>query len=57
MIPPFGVALPVKLVLPAETVINILQKCVIFNRIAHSLLDLGLTTRDALPDIFDQSEE
>ena len=55
-IPPNGVALPVRLVFPAEIVIWILHVSHVFRIIAHSDEDFGFTSKSAFPpDIFDQS--
>ena len=53
--PSSGVALPVKFVLPAETVIGILHSEHVFNIIAHSLIVLGLVKIEASADRLDQS--
>ena len=54
--PPFGVALPVKLVCPAEIVIGILHNWHVFNIIPHCITEVGLTSISAKPPgILDQS--
>ena len=53
--PSSGVALPVRFVLPADTVIGILLLKHVFNIIAHSLIVLGLVKIEALAGKFDQS--
>ena len=56
-IPPYGVALPVKFVLPADIVNNILQRKHVLNIIAHWILLLGLTNKSANPFKLDQSRK
>ena len=53
--PPFGVALPVRFVLPADIVILIFNKLHNLIAIAHSVEFVGLHKIEALPIILDQS--